>query len=158
MTYEKYWRGLCLLDPYGLDLKWEITQKAGEMKTMDLFLNFPVMAMNRGAIWQIPERVPEKEFEKMISYWGDDSWKEVVYERVPFLWGCEERKIPGNDAIVAAFQKRLKEKAHFEYVPEPIPMRNSKGAIVYYLFFASQKPVATKIIEDIFAKYRDRQG
>jgi hypothetical protein len=40
-----------------------------------------------------------------------------VYERVPFLWGCEERKIPGNDAIVAAFQKRLKEKAHFEYVP-----------------------------------------
>lgn len=35
-------------------------------------------------------------------------------------------------------------------------MRNTRGAIVYYLFFASQRPVAMKIIKEIFAKYRDR--
>jgi hypothetical protein len=28
-------------------------------------------------------------------------------------------------------------------------------AVVYYVFFASQKPVAKKIITDIFKKYRD---
>ena len=33
-------------------------------------------------------------------------------------------------------------------------MRNSNNAVVYYLFFASQKYVAEKIIEDIFSKYR----
>ena len=33
-------------------------------------------------------------------------------------------------------------------------MRNSTNAVVYYLFFASQKPVAEKIIGDIFRKYR----
>jgi len=36
-------------------------------------------------------------------------------------------------------------------------MINSKGAIVYYLFFASQKPVAVNIIRDIFDKYRMRR-
>ncbi len=41
------------------------------------------------------------------------------------------------------------------YVPEPIPMRNSKGAVVHYLLFASQKPVADNIVKDIFRKYRD---
>jgi putative tryptophan/tyrosine transport system substrate-binding protein len=44
--------------------------------------------------------------------------------------------------------------AGFEFVPEPLPMRNSNNAVVYYLFFASQKPVAKRIIEDIFAKHR----
>ena len=44
----------------------------------------------------------------------------------------------------------------FKNVPEPIPMRNSTGATVYYLFFASAKAVAQNIVSDIFNKYRDR--
>jgi hypothetical protein len=55
---------------------------------------------------------------------------------------------------VKAFQKRLQTVAGFEFVPHPLPMRNSTNAVVYYLFFASQKPVAKKIIEDIFQKHR----
>jgi hypothetical protein len=34
-------------------------------------------------------------------------------------------------------------------------MRNSTNAVVYYLFFASQKPVAERIISDIFSRYND---
>ena len=59
-----------------------------------------------------------------------------------------------DDVIVAAFRKRLREGAGFGYVPDPIPMRNSKKAIVYYLFLASPKAVAEKIITAIFNKYR----
>ena len=59
-----------------------------------------------------------------------------------------------NDAIVAAFRERLKKVAGFTFVPEPLPMKNSNKAVVYYLFFASQKPVAEKIIDDIFNKYK----
>ena len=39
-------------------------------------------------------------------------------------------------------------------VPDPLPMRNEKNAVVYYLFFASPKPVAERIIKAIFTKYR----
>jgi hypothetical protein len=59
-----------------------------------------------------------------------------------------------NGAIAAAFQDRLKNVAGFRYVADPLPMKNSNNAIVYYLFLASQKAVAEKIIGDIFAKYR----
>jgi three-Cys-motif partner protein len=55
---------------------------------------------------------------------------------------------------VKAFQKRIKTVAGFEFVPDPMPMRNTNNAVVYYLFFASQAPVAKKIITDIFKKYR----
>lgn len=60
----------------------------------------------------------------------------------------------GNEAIVSAFQERLRSVAGFKFVPEPLPMKNSTNAVVYYLFFASQKPVAKKIIDDVFKRYR----
>jgi hypothetical protein len=49
------------------------------------------------------------------------------------------------------------EVAGFKYVPEPVPMRNSNSAILYYLFFAAQKETAENIVVDILNKYR-KQG
>jgi three-Cys-motif partner protein len=60
--------------------------------------------------------------------------------------------------IVEAFRDRLKSVAGFKYVPDPVPMRNSANADVYYLFFASQQPVAAQIVEGIAKKYRTRGG
>jgi hypothetical protein len=43
--------------------------------------------------------------------------------------------------------------AGFAEVPEPIPMRNSKNATVYYLFFASHNKNAAKIARYLLRKY-----
>jgi three-Cys-motif partner protein len=55
VQYKNYRRGLCLLDPYGLHLNWEVIETAGSMKSIDMFLNFPIMDMNRNALWKNPE-------------------------------------------------------------------------------------------------------
>jgi hypothetical protein len=34
-------------------------------------------------------------------------------------------------------------------------MRNSKGAVVYYLYFASPNAIGSDIVTQIFDKYRD---
>jgi hypothetical protein len=60
------------------------------------------------------------------------------------------------DDVVKAFQERLKRIAGFQYVPKPMPMRNSKGAIVYFLFFAAQERAADKIVKAIFTKYANQ--
>jgi hypothetical protein len=57
------------------------------------------------------------------------------------------------DQVAKAFQERLKKAAEFTYVPKPMPMRNSKGAIVYFLFFAARERTADKIVKDIFSKH-----
>ena len=92
----------------------------------------------------------------MNRYWGDDSWKEIAYTRERNLFGEAEKE--ENKTVANGFRQRLRTVAGFKHVPEALPMRNSKGAIVYYLFFASQKPTAQHIIEDIFAKYRHRMA
>jgi len=157
IQYEHYRRGLCLLDPYGLHLNWEVIRTAGQLRTIDMFLNFPIMDMNRNTLWRQPEKVSQKNIERMNYFWGDESWRGVAYRKTRTLFGYEEEK-SSNEVIANAFQERLKKVAGFLKVPSPLPMYNSKGAVVYYLFFASQKPVAQKIVTDIFKKYKGRGG
>lgn len=156
IQYEKFNRALCLLDPYGLHLDWQVMQQAGQTCAIDIFLNFPVMDMNRNAIWRNPERVPRDGVERMTRFWGDETWREAAYaDSAQYqLFSASDRVKQDNDVIVAAFRERLKKVARFGFVPEPLPMKNSNNAVVYYLFLASPKPVAEKIIEGIFARYR----
>jgi three-Cys-motif partner protein len=56
--------------------------------------------------------------------------------------------------IVEAFRERLRAVAGFKYVPSPVAMRNDQGAIVYYLFFASQNETGAKIANDILKRHR----
>jgi three-Cys-motif partner protein len=154
ISYERYERALCILDPYGLHLDWHVIRAAGGSRVMDLFLNFPVMDMNMNVFWANPDRVSVASQRRMTRFWGDGSWKEAAYEPVPGLFGEMEEK-SSIDRVVAAFQHRLKKDAGFKFVPKPIPMRNTKGAIVYFLFFAAQKAVAEDIVEYIFNKYRE---
>ena len=156
IQYRLYKRALCLLDPYGLHLDWQVIYQAGQSHAIEIFLNFPVMDMNRNAIWKNPDNVPRDGVDRMNSFWGDESWKDAAYSESEqaVLFGNREIVKHGNEEIAAAFRRRLKDVAGFEFVPEPVPMRNQKNAVVYYLFFASQKPVAQKIITSIFDKYR----
>lgn len=153
VRYKDYRRALCLLDPYGLHLKWSALQLAGGMQTVDIFLNFPIMDMNRNALWQNPDHVDEVDIARMDDFWGDSSWRSIAYQKRNTLFGEAETKL-NNDVIAAAFRQRLISVAGFKYVPEPLAMRNSRGATVYYLFFASHNPTANKIVEDILRKYR----
>jgi three-Cys-motif partner protein len=154
IQYQKFTRALCLLDPYALDLDWQVIHQAGQSRAIDLLLNFPVMDMNRNAIWRHPEKVPSAGIDRMNRFWGDESWRQAAYAeaRQGNLFGTEIIK-QGNEEIVAAFRDRLNKVAGFDYVADPLPMRNSRNAIVYYLFLASPKAVAEKIIRDIFRKY-----
>lgn len=151
--WRNYRRALCLLDPYGLHLSWETIQAAARTRTIDLFLNFPISDMNRNVLLRDPSKARPSQVDRMNFYWGDDSWREVAYEERLTLFGSILVKSP-NYRVAEGFRLRLREVAGFGYVPQPIPMRNTIGTTVYYLFFASHQPLAQRIVEDIFSTYR----
>ncbi len=125
------------------------------MKSLEIFLNFPIMDMNRNVLHRNQETVAPLQRQRLTMFWGDDSWRSAAYRTEANLFGFEEKT--SNEDLVSAFRQRLKAVAGFSHVPDPLPMRNSKGAVVYYLFFASQKPVAAGIVRDIFKKYSNRK-
>jgi len=154
VDYRRYRRGLCLLDPYGLDLNWEVIRQAGQMRSLEIFLNFPLLDMNRNVLRKDPDAATSTQVARMDAFWGDHSWWDAAYQpsRQARFFG-EAIEKTDKLVLVHAFQKRLREQAGFEYVPDPMPMHNSKDAVLYYLFFASHKPVAAEIVQDIFRKH-----
>ena len=151
--YEDFARGLCVLDPYALNVDWRILEAAGRMKSVDLFYNFMIMDANMNVFLWNPDKVADSQIARMNAVWGDESWRNAAYKKVKTLFGEEEEKAT-NGRVAKAFQKRLREVAGFKYVPDPIEMRNSTGATVYYLDFASNNPTGNKIASHIFNQHR----
>lgn len=158
IKYGEYRRALCLLDPYGLQLKWEVMKLAGKMETIDLFLNFPIMDMNRNTLWRDANRVTEEMKRRMDFFWGDRSWESVAWETETDLFQHPTKRT--NDAIVEAFRDRLRKVAGFRHVPKPLPMRLnvSDGPIIYYLFFASHNRAGADIATHLFESYERYTG
>src|SRR5688572_18811759 len=46
-SYGQHTRALCVLDPYGLTLDWNVVCAAGRSRAVEVFINFPVHQMNR---------------------------------------------------------------------------------------------------------------
>ncbi|MHB1794161.1 MAG: three-Cys-motif partner protein TcmP [Acidobacteriaceae bacterium] len=152
VRFDQFQRALCILDPYGLNLDWQVIKAAADSRAIEIFLNFPVMDMNRNVFWHNYEQVAPASQDRMTRFWGDESWKNSAYQTVQGLFHEMEMRNSIN-TVVDAFRERLKKVAGFKYVPQPMPMRNSVGATVYYLFFAAQVLTAENIVKDIFRKY-----
>jgi three-Cys-motif partner protein len=154
VQWNQYRRGLCLLDPYGLHLDWKTIEAAGKLKTLDVVLSLPVADVNGNALWRSPAGMNRPDLEQLTRFWGNDSWNGGSSESSNAASGRSSKA--DTDAIAAAFRARLQSAAGFKHVPDPMPMRSSKGVLNYYLFFAAQKPLADEVVTEIFDTYRSR--
>jgi three-Cys-motif partner protein len=154
LPYSSYWRGLCILDPYGIHgktLRWQTIKHLADLGTVDIFLNFPLMDINRNTLRKSLANVDDDDVAAFNEFCGTEDWKDLMYQ--PDLFG-DLGKIGNNQTLAKWFQKRIEIVAGFEFVPEPILMRNSIGGPLYFLYFASHQSVAQKVVLDIFEKHR----
>ena len=155
-SYNKRTRALCLLDPYKLTLDWNVIEYAGKSHAVEVFINFPIMHMNRNCKREQIEEILPGELAAMDSFWGDRSWRAAMFRETGQLnmfgetdWAKQE-----NEDLVNTYCDRLREVAGFGFVAKPLPMRNSKDAVVYYLIFAGPNATGWKIVQDIYSKHR----
>jgi len=95
---------------------------------------------------------------QMTRLWGDDSWLDAGYDNVRTLFDHSVPVKVSNERFAEAFRERLEKKAGFRFVPKPMPMKTRNNSVIYYLYFASQKEAGMDIVNDIFNKYRLKQG
>lgn len=93
---------------------------------------------------------------KMTAYWGDESWMDRAYSTegmlpIPEL---QPQKL-GPRVIVEAYRDRLRDCAGFSIVSKAFPMRNSKGNIIYHLFFASHNEKARRVMVALERRFID---
>lgn len=125
------------------------------MRSVEVFYNFMIMDANMNVFMKDPGKITVEQAARMDAVWGDDSWRSAAYKKTAGLFGDMEEKATNVD-IAEAFKMRLRDVAGFAFVPDPIPMRNEKGAVIYYLYFASPNNTGARIVGEIFDTYRMR--
>ena len=114
------------------------------------------MDMRRNVLLTNPNEVSIDNIRRMDDFWGNHSWKDIAYIQRTNLFGDTIDLKQNIKLITSAFAKRISDIAQFKYIPEPIPMRNSRSSLLYFLFFASNNKTGNNILTDILKKYRDR--
>ena len=161
VRYKDYKRALCFLDPYGIHLDWSVIEQAGSLKTIEIFLNFSIMHINRNVLRHNPSKILEQEKVRMNKFWGSSDWMDLINRKESVvqvdLFGNDCEQVVYSD-IVNAYTTRLKTVAKFKYVSTPVPMRNSKGNIIYFLIHATHNDKGADVVRYIFNKYLKTRG
>jgi len=131
-----------------MSVKWETIQAAAEAGTFEVLINFPLLGIRRNVVRQSPKEVAPRQAQRMTALWGSDDWISVLYP--PALFGRQKTQEPTDCALSVAFQERL--QTTFRYVSDYVIMKNMKGGALYSLIWAGHKPVAMKIVNDVFGR------
>lgn len=144
-------RAIAFLDPFGMELEWSTLEEVARAETIEVFLNFSVMAINRNVRRRRKEDISSAMRERMDRFWGTD-WEAELFEEEQTLFGPETVRIKQSGKELGhRFQKRLREV--FPHCTVPVLMTNSKNAPLYCLIFGGHNPTGVKIANDIFGRF-----
>ena len=150
-------RAVLFIDPYGMQVNWDVIEVIAETEAIDLWLLFPLgVAVNRLLVkGKLP---PTSWGDALTRTFGTADWK-LFYneEKRPTLFGEEIsiKKTATLRDIEEFLIERLKEI--FPAVVEtPLRLYNSRNNPIYLLCFAAANEkggkTAVKIAEDIIGK------
>lgn len=145
-------RGVIFLDPFATQVRWETVEKLGRTGKLDVWILFPVMAVNRLITNDRSKQLPDWE-ARLDSVFGVTDWRTAFYKKGESdLFGGlgVDRKSVTFDGICAYYLDRLR-SAYGAVVPEYKELRNSSNSPIFALLFAvaSQNPKAQGIARNI---------
>jgi three-Cys-motif partner protein len=154
-------RAVVFLDPFGASVKWEVIAALGQTRAVDLWVLFPYFAINR----MLPRshRPPKSWGDRLTSIFGTDEWESCFYATTAFKSLLDSHRIESvrrsadHRDIIDFFVTRLKRE--FVDVSRPFPLHNSRGSLLFILFFAAGNAqsarLGLKIANDIIGKSID---
>jgi three-Cys-motif partner protein len=154
VTYESFRRGFVFLDPYGLQVRWSTAETLARTRALDVFVNFPIMGINR----LIPrDSLPDTQaLERLELIFEDTAWIESLYSTQGGLFGETTWVRNRMDSRNLAERYIADIRGLFPHVSQSVIMRNSTSSPLYALFLASHNATAVGITNSILKSYARR--
>ena len=112
LPMKSFKRALAFLDPFGMELKWSTLEEVAQVGTIEVFLNFSVMAINRNVRLRRKEDISPAVRERMDHFWGTEWEAETVRGKADAVWTRDRQNKAVGQRIGRAIQNRLKEIFH----------------------------------------------
>ncbi len=127
---------LAFLDPEGLELRWDTVNVLASMKRMDLIIYYPQMGITR----QAPNELGLASDTAIDSFFGDRQWR-TIYEEFRDSSSLHRK-------LLDYYKSKLANLGYTNFQTNEPVAKNSKGAPLYRLLFASKHPLGDKFWED----------
>jgi three-Cys-motif partner protein len=152
-------RAVVFLDPFGANVNWEVISLIAQTRAIDLWLLFPIFAINRMLIKD--HKPPSAWAKRLTEIFGTPEWETEFYTDNPHqirLEGFESvemiAKVADTPKISAFLMKRL--RAEFVAAAEPLILYNSRNSPLYLFCFAAGNEkgatIGLKIAKDILGQ------
>ena len=130
-------RAVVFLDPYGMQVKWNTIEAVASTKAIDLWILFPLGAINR-----LLERQGQRHLSKrntLNDFFGDTDWLKVFYplSESLLLPGMHENKVGSIFTEISKYVIEKLENIFPKVADNPLPLYNSKNVPIYLLCFAA---------------------
>lgn len=131
-------RAVVFLDPFGANVRWATIRLIAMTGAIDLWLLFPLFAVNRMLIRD--QKPPAAWANRLTDIFGTSEWEKEFYTThkgtLPGLEQLERiEKVADTRKISNFFLQRLKQE--FADVAEPHILYNSRNSPLYLLCFAA---------------------
>ncbi|BCX02239.1 MAG: hypothetical protein KatS3mg053_0177 [Candidatus Roseilinea sp.] len=128
-------RAVVFLDQYGMQVKWETIVAIAYTGAIDLWILFPIGAVNR--LLTRNERPPREWGEILTRVFGSTEWQQRFYKHLLTLFESETmaKKEARFVEIGSYFVERLK-SVFSGVLDQPMVLRNSRNSPLYLLCFA----------------------
>ena len=132
-------RGLCFLDPYGMNVNWATLKLLAETRAVDVWYLFPLDAVSRQLAGKL-DRVDDNKQRRLDEIFGTPSWRNDIYsvETTNDLFAeviTTTTRQFDRGQIERYAQQRL--RTIFNYVSDPLPLLNDSGRQIFSLFCLS---------------------
>ncbi|MBP7733493.1 MAG: three-Cys-motif partner protein TcmP [Caldisericia bacterium] len=149
--------GLCLLDPYGAHIKWDVIKQIAKHR-FDLIVNFSIFDIQRNAGHVNKFSLDPAQVSRIDDFFGGHDWYSLTRISKPSLFDAEaDEKNPRFEIeLVNLYKEKLQKE--FGYASNGIRFQNSTNASLFYIIFASHHPKGLDIANWFVKKYSKNNG
>jgi three-Cys-motif partner protein len=164
ICHETDWRtsrAVLFLDPYGMQVSWQTLEAAAATKAIDVWMLYPTgMGLNR--LLTKDGDIPAEWQQALDRSLGCSDWRQAFYrsQENPDLFGEPSMELV-KDAGAGKFEAFLLDRLRTiftDVAPVALPLKNSRGQIMYLLCFACGNPrgatIAVRIAKWVITKRR----
>jgi three-Cys-motif partner protein len=147
------------LDPDGMELAWSTIRaladhtrgyRSAESKKpefkVELWMLFPSGGLVRTLALDVA-KISEGDAKRATNLFGDEGWW-AIYERRQAEWFSGAEAL---DEYVNLMRWRLERELGYRWT-HPLELRNTAGAILYHMIFATDNDAGTQIMEHLYGR------
>lgn len=148
-------RAVVFLDPYGMQVEFDLLQKIAKTEVVDLWLLVPHAIGFMRQLTKSGEIISDLK-AKLDRVFGESTWYEKFYSelKIENLFGEEETVINKkvNERDIAEYYNSRLNDIFVDVAPNPSVLKNNSNVPIFILCFASSNPKGAKTAIKI-AKY-----